>query len=162
MTEPANLTVVQHVTTVNIENAADQQRNLVTVDDETTEVFVSLVGAQGSRGPGFVSGNGEPTSGVGSIGDFYIDLDTNEFWGPKTSSGWPASPFFTPGATLRYVHTQASPSATWTINHTLGGKPSVMVTDSASTVVIGEVSYISNSQVQVSFTTPFSGYAYLT
>lgn len=162
MTEPANLTVVQHVTSVNIENAPDQQRNLVTVDDETTDVFVSLVGTQGTRGPGFVSGNGEPTSGDGSIGDFYIDLDTNEFWGPKTSSGWPASPFFIPGQTLRHVHTQSTPSATWTITHTLGGKPSVMVVDSASTVVIGEVSYISNSQVEVSFTTPFSGYAYLT
>jgi len=62
----------------------------------------------------------------------------------------------------RHVHTQASPSTTWVINHTLGGKPSVTVVDTADTVVIGEVTYNSNSQVTVEFTAAFSGYAYLT
>jgi hypothetical protein len=66
------------------------------------------------------------------------------------------------GNTRRHVHTQASPSTTWTINHTLGGKPSVTVVDSADTMVIGEVTYNSNSQVVVEFTAAFSGYAYLT
>ena len=64
--------------------------------------------------------------------------------------------------TRRYVHTQASPATTWVINHGLGGKPSVMVVDSADTVVIGEVTYNGNSQVIVEFTAAFSGYAYLT
>jgi len=64
--------------------------------------------------------------------------------------------------TRRHVHTQASPSSVWTINHTLGGKPSVMVVDSADTVVIGEVSYVSNTQITVTFSAPFSGFAYLT
>lgn len=66
------------------------------------------------------------------------------------------------GNTRRHVHTQASPSTTWVINHTLGGKPSVTVVDSADTMVIGEVTYNSNSQVTVEFTAAFSGYAYLT
>lgn len=66
------------------------------------------------------------------------------------------------GNTRRHVHTQASPIDTWVINHTLGGKPSVMVVDSADTVVVGEVTYNSNSQVTVTFTAAFSGYAYLT
>jgi len=64
--------------------------------------------------------------------------------------------------TKRYVHAQASPSSTWNITHDLGGKPSVMVVDSANTVVVGEVTYVSNTQITVSFTVPFSGYAYLT
>lgn len=64
--------------------------------------------------------------------------------------------------TRRYIHTQGSPSTTWVINHTLGGKPSVTVVDSADTMVIGEVTYNSNSQVTVEFTAAFSGYAYLT
>jgi len=163
VTEPnINVSVVQEVTQVNIENAPDQLRNLVTVDEATTDVFVSMVGAQGQRGYGFISGSGAPTAGIGRVGDYYIDLDTNEFWGPKTESGWPPTPFYIPGQTLRHVHTQGSPSSTWTINHTLGGYPSVMVVDSASTVVIGEVSYVSTSQVVVEFTAPFSGYAYLT
>jgi hypothetical protein len=66
------------------------------------------------------------------------------------------------GNARRHVHTQSSPSTTWVINHTLGGKPSVTVVDSADTVVIGEVTYNSNSQVTVEFTAAFSGYAYLT
>jgi RNA:NAD 2'-phosphotransferase (TPT1/KptA family) len=64
--------------------------------------------------------------------------------------------------TRRHIHTQASASSVWTINNTLGGKPSIMVVDTADTVVTGEVTYNSNSQVTVTFTVPFSGYAYLT
>jgi len=64
--------------------------------------------------------------------------------------------------TNRHTHAQASVSSTWTINHTLGGKPSVTVVDSANTVVYGEVQYLSNSQVVVTFSAPFSGFAYLT
>lgn len=66
------------------------------------------------------------------------------------------------GNTRRHVHTQASPSTTWVITHSLGGKPSVTVVDSADTMVVGEVTYNSNSQVTVEFTAAFSGYAYLT
>lgn len=62
----------------------------------------------------------------------------------------------------RHVHTQGTVSTTWTINHALGGYPSVSIVDSAKTVVIGEVNYISTTQVVVNFTSAFSGYAYLT
>ena len=62
----------------------------------------------------------------------------------------------------RHIHTQGTASATWTIAHGLGGYPSVMVVDSAKTVVYGEVSYTSTSQVVVNFSSAFSGYAYLT
>ena len=64
--------------------------------------------------------------------------------------------------TRRYVHTQGTASTTWTITHTLGGKPSVTIVDSADTHVFGEVQYLSNSQVQVNFSAAFSGTAYLT
>jgi hypothetical protein len=64
--------------------------------------------------------------------------------------------------TRRYVYTQTLASSEWVITHSLGGRPSVTVVDSAGTVVIGEVQYDSNTQVTVSFTVPFSGFAYLT
>ena len=66
------------------------------------------------------------------------------------------------GNTRRHVHAQSIAATTWVITHNLGGKPSVTVVDSADTYVIGEVKYDSNTQVTVSFTVPFSGYAYLT
>lgn len=62
----------------------------------------------------------------------------------------------------RHVHTQSTASAEWVITHTLGGRPSVTIVDSAGTVVIGEVQYDSNTQITASFTAAFSGYAYLT
>jgi hypothetical protein len=64
--------------------------------------------------------------------------------------------------TRRHIHAQGAASTTWTITHTLGGKPSVTVVDSADTVVVGEVTYNSNSVVVVNFTSAFSGFAYLT
>lgn len=63
---------------------------------------------------------------------------------------------------VRHVHTQGTASTTWTITHALGGYPSVSIVDSAKTVVIGEVTYLSTTQVVVNFTSAFSGYAYLT
>ena len=63
---------------------------------------------------------------------------------------------------VRHVHTQATPATSWTINHSLGGYPSVSIVDSARTVVVGEVTYQSTTQVVVNFSTAFSGYAYLT
>jgi hypothetical protein len=66
------------------------------------------------------------------------------------------------GNARRHVHTQAFASTTWIITHTLGGKPSVTIVDSADTVVVGEVTYNSNTEVEVNFTTAFSGFAYLT
>lgn len=64
--------------------------------------------------------------------------------------------------TRRHVHTQGSASTDWVITHTLGGHPSVTIVDSADSYVFGDVKYDSTSQVTVSFTVPFSGYAYLT
>ncbi len=106
-------------------------------------------------------------SDYGNIGDYYIDVATGDFYGPKTSSGWPDTPFFTAltTATLnneRYIHVQEAASSSWVITHPLGGNPSVTIVDSAGTAVVGEVKYDSTTQVTVSFTVPFSGFAYLT
>ena len=66
------------------------------------------------------------------------------------------------GNTRRYIHTQASPNTSWSIVHTLGGKPSVTIVDTSDTQVVGDVTYNSESSITVAFTAAFSGYAYLT
>lgn len=66
------------------------------------------------------------------------------------------------GNTRRSVFNQEVASAIWEITHSLGGKPSVTIVDSADTHVFGEVQYISNTQVTVTFSAAFSGKAYLT
>lgn len=60
-----------------------------------------------------------------------------------------------------YVYAQNIPSSTWDITHNMGKYPSVTVIDSAGSVVIGEVTYKSTSQLAVTFTSSFSGKAYL-
>jgi hypothetical protein len=48
-------------------------------------------GIQGIAGPDgstILSGNSAPVSTVGKTGDFYIDLNTSNLYGPKTANGW--------------------------------------------------------------------------
>jgi len=61
----------------------------------------------------------------------------------------------------RYVHNQPSPATTWNITHNLKMYPSVTIVDSSGTHVMGEVTYDSLNTAMVSFTSPFSGKAYL-
>lgn len=61
-----------------------------------------------------------------------------------------------------YTHNQITPALVWNIIHNLARFPSVTVVDSGGTEVIGDVKYISNNQVDVTFTSAFGGKAYLT
>lgn len=80
--------------------------------------------------------------------------------GPQGPPG-PQGPVGPPGADATYTHTQGAPSASWSITHGLGKYPSVTVVDSSGSEVEGDVTYLSNAQVLVSFSAPFSGVAYL-
>lgn len=59
------------------------------------------------------------------------------------------------------IFTQSSPSTTWSITHTMEKFPSVTVIDSSNNVVIGEITYNSNSSITLTFASAFSGKAYL-
>lgn len=59
-----------------------------------------------------------------------------------------------------YEHVQSASSATWSVTHSLGKKPSVTVVDSAGTKVIGEVEYVDDNNVTLKFKSTFSGKAY--
>ena len=62
---------------------------------------------------------------------------------------------------LNFIYTQPTPSATWNITHDLGKFPSVSVVDSANTQVYGNVDYIDDNSLTLTFTGAFSGKAYL-
>lgn len=64
-------------------------------------------------------------------------------------------------ADVFYVHTQSVASATWTINHNLGGEPTAVVLDSAGTQCEGTFSYPSKNQMIITFTAAFTGTAYV-
>jgi hypothetical protein len=66
-----------------------------------------------------------------------------------------------PGLTDTFVHNQTTPLVTWDIVHNMGLFPSVVVVDSAGTVVLGDIEYISDSELILTFAAPFGGTAYL-
>ena len=60
-----------------------------------------------------------------------------------------------------YTHTQILASTEWEITHNLGYNPSVTVVDSGDSVVFGNVRYISENKISITFSAAFSGKAYL-
>jgi hypothetical protein len=66
----------------------------------------------------------------------------------------------TSGTDKKYTHVQSSAAATWTITHNLDKQPAVSVVDSTDNVIICEVEYTSLNQVELRFSTPYSGKAY--
>ena len=62
---------------------------------------------------------------------------------------------------VAYTHTQGVASATWTINHNLGFYPNLTVQDSAGTIYEGEITYTDSVSLTVTFSSAFSGKAYL-
>lgn len=60
-----------------------------------------------------------------------------------------------------FVHNQLIAEASWTVTHNLGKYPSVTVVDSAENWVIGDVTYINENRLVITFSGAFSGKAYL-
>lgn len=64
-------------------------------------------------------------------------------------------------AKTSHVHSQSQPSVEWNIEHGLNKYPSVAIVDSTENLVIGNVEYIDENNLKVSFTGAFSGKAYI-
>lgn len=60
-----------------------------------------------------------------------------------------------------YTHIQGIPESIWTITHNLNKRPSVSIVTSFGAAVVGEVNYIDNNNLTITFADPFSGKAYL-
>lgn len=61
----------------------------------------------------------------------------------------------------RYVHDQPTASNTWNITHNMKFYPNVSIVDSALSKVVGEVTYVSENALTVTFSHSFAGKAYL-
>jgi hypothetical protein len=60
-----------------------------------------------------------------------------------------------------FIFSQLTPLSVWTITHNLGEYPSVTIVDLNNNVIIGDITYINNNVVSITFLTPVVGYAYL-
>lgn len=60
-----------------------------------------------------------------------------------------------------FIFNQSIASTTWTITHSLGFYPNVTVSDSAGTIIEGQVDYPNVNTVVLTFSSAFAGKAYL-
>lgn len=60
-----------------------------------------------------------------------------------------------------YRHVQGVAATVWTITHNLACRPSVTVVDSVGALVIGQVEYLDEHNVRLTFSAAFGGEAYL-
>lgn len=67
-----------------------------------------------------------------------------------------------PAGTGAYVHSQSSPSTTWTINHNMGIRPAVELLDTGGQEIDGDVSHTSVNQTIVRLNPASAGIARLT
>lgn len=96
---------------------------------------------------------GEPGEGVAAGGTTGQILAKNS--GTDYDTEW------VDNQTISYSHNQNAVSYNWVITHNLGFYPNVVVTDSAGTVVEGDISYQSLNQLTVTLAQAISGNAYL-
>lgn len=135
----------------------------VSVEQSITEITLAATGPQGPRGTQVLSGNVNPSSNIGLLGDQYINTNTGKLFGPKTLSGWGEGVTIAGLGTddIAQVYNQASPSTVWNIAHTLEFVPNITIVDTEGNVVEGEYEYVSDSHIRATFSTPISGSAYL-
>jgi hypothetical protein len=81
--------------------------------------------------------------------------------GPVGAQGIQGTPGAPGAAGSYFVWTQGVPASTWTITHDLNKRPSVTIVDSTGRVVVGQVDYVDDTHIIVTFVGSFSGIAYL-
>lgn len=65
------------------------------------------------------------------------------------------------GPDKNYTHNQLVASATWNIVHNLNKKPSIVLVNNTDDMIYGEVRFIDNNNITVTFSSPESGKAYI-
>ena len=111
-------------------------------------------GAQGIQGLQGTAGGGVTTQQLSDAISASALSTTDDL--PEGST----NKYFTVGR-VSYIHTQGVASATWIINHNLGFYPNLTVQDSAGTIYEGEITYTNSNSLTVTFSSAFSGKAYL-
>jgi len=98
-----------------------------------------VAGPPGPQGPTAVSADAGNTAMLGSDGLIFI----------------PA------GSSQSYVHQQPVAALVWTITHTLPFMPGVTIVDNTGVQTEGQVRYLSPTQIEITFTAPQAGQAFL-
>jgi len=119
--------------------------HMIDLSDGSLKTVPELqVGNPGADGKSVLNGSGVPGAGTGTDGDFYIDTDTNDIYGPKSGGAWgSATSLIGPtGATGADGADGADGAATWTIS-------SVTTGAAGSSVIITNVGTSSNVDLEI-------------
>jgi hypothetical protein len=141
----------------------------VVVKEQVNKIVISSPGPQGPRGRTILNGSGDPSANLGLEGDFYFDMLSAAFHGPKLSdSTWSgSSKIFLTNNTLAYSWELAQVTGpvmgvySLVITHGLGYQPNVTVKSSAGDILETGIDYNSTNQITLTMAQPFSGTAYL-
>lgn len=121
----------------------------ITLDAELDEIVEESIVAGGIT---LDAHPGTATTVSGTYASITLEIDgCNGPPGPPGPSG--------DGGLLRWH--QSVPAAVWTIPHGLGFYPSVTTTDTAGTQMYGNVKYLDETTVQITFGLALAGYANL-
>lgn len=65
------------------------------------------------------------------------------------------------GEKSSFIYNQTVAEEVWTVNHNMGKRPSVTTVDTTDRIVVGEVNYLDNETLVITFKYPFKGKVYL-
>ena len=116
-----------------------------------------LQGLQGSSGPQGVQG----TDGGGVTLQQLNDAIAGSALASTDDLSEGVSNLYFTTSRVAYTHTQSVASDTWVVNHNLSFYPNITVKDSAGTIYEGEISYTSLGSLTLTFSSAFSGTAFL-
>ena len=126
----------------------------VTVSVPAPKTVTVGVGQGGARGPQGIQG----TTGAGVQGTQGLQgLQGTQ--GTQGTQGIQGIQGTTPA--VAYMHLQSVSSAVWNIEHNLNFHPNVTTMDSTGAICEGEIVYINQNSLTVTFLAAFSGVAYL-
>jgi len=92
-------------------------------------------------------------------GEILINIADNKLYGKQVVGGIETIVEYGSGNDKYYRHNQNLPSTVWTIEHNLNKYPSVTVIDSAGSQHEGEIDYIDQNNLTITFSAAFSGFA---
>jgi len=145
----------------------------VIVRETLNKVIVQTPGPQGVRGRTILNGNGVPSANLGLVGDFYYDVISTRFYGPKPNDlTWagaqnyilnnpPTDYSFRYSWELSQVTGPVANTYSVIVLHNLGFYPNVTVKTSAGDILETGIDYNNINQITLTMAQPFSGTAHL-
>ena len=95
-------------------------------------------------------------------GEIGLETDTHKIKAGNGTSHWNDLPYIKPNsADVAYTHHQNAQLQAWHITHPLSFIPNVVITDVNGNILEADVDYVGTSEIFVTLSEAYSGYAYL-